>query len=101
MGEVRKYDPSTDPNIQIQRTKNWDSILSYGLGYFVHNTRTTNFNLPTTSSGLSLTTQTQLAYNWNDQYAIVGTLHFGLGVGVDDKGYLWGTFLGLRYRPSK
>jgi hypothetical protein len=101
MGEARRYDPSPDGNIRIQRTKNWDAILSYGAGYFVHSTRTTAFNLPTNSSGISLTTQTHVAYNWNDQYAVVGTFHLGLGLGIDNKGYLWGTFLGLRYRPSK
>jgi hypothetical protein len=101
IGDPRKYDPSIDENIRIQRARNWDLIFSYGVGFFVHSTRTTGFNLPTNSSGISLTTQTHYAYNWNDQVAVVGTLHLGLGMGIDDKGYLWGTFLGLRYRPSK
>lgn len=99
MGEPFQIDPSADSSIQVRRLNRWIGIVSVGGGYFVHSTRTIQFDLPSLVSGLSLTSHAQIRYTINDQWAVASALHFGIGAAADERGYLSGFFLGFNYRP--
>lgn len=100
MGRYDARDPSQDKNIEVSRMSKWQFAVSYGLGYFVHSTRTEQYSLAARVSGVSVATQSQLRYTIRQDLSAVGILHLGAGLAADDKGFLWGAFLGVNYRPK-
>lgn len=91
------YDKDPAPfteSIRVARMSYWNWIFSYGGGYFIHSTRTLRYDLPAITSGFSLLGQSQWNYTLDDKYSLFAMLHLGIGLATDEKGYLYGAFLG-------
>lgn len=94
-GTYLNSDPTPFNNdVQVHRASYWNWVFSYGGGYFLHTTRTLKYDLPAITSGFSILGQSQWNYTINDSYALYAMLQMGLGLATDEKGYLYGLFLG-------
>ncbi|MCB0369919.1 MAG: hypothetical protein KDD45_10910 [Bdellovibrionales bacterium] len=100
-GSFDSQDPGFDMDIRVSRLEKWQFVLSYGLGYFIHNGTTVSHSLPVRVTGLTFTTQTQLRYTLDSSISFIALGELGAATAIDEKGVVWGGFFGINYRPSK
>ena len=98
LGEAPKVDPVSTPELTIKRFTMWTMTLSYGAGFFTHNTRTTGYNLPTLVTGGELVSRGHLTYHINDSWFAGGLLSFALAFSAVDASFNTGLAFGLGYR---
>jgi len=98
IGERVVFDPTTDSSTQVRRVPRSTLVLSYGGGFFTHNTRTKRFNLASLVTGISLVLHLEYHYALSDQFSIVALGRVGAALSFDDRGTMIAPMLGLLWR---
>lgn len=107
-GSVAKYlyligsGPQTDPisgaEVTVTRYTTMTLSLSYGLGFFSHNTKTTQYSLPALNAGLLAFSRFNLSYLLSDVWSLTSLVTFGLGYSESAMNFNLGYALGASYR---
>jgi hypothetical protein len=98
IGDRVVYDPSIDSSTQVRRVPRSTLVLSYGGGFFTHNTRTKQFSLASLVTGISLISHLEYQYAISDQFSLVAVGRVGVGLSLDDRGAIFSPMLGLLWR---
>ena len=88
---------STD-SMKIRRLSDWKVILSPGAGFFIHNSRTKNYDLPAVVSGMTLGFYLRSEYAVNDKFSLTLGTRVAGSYATDDQGFVAALLLGALVR---
>jgi hypothetical protein len=91
-------DPASTKEMNITRIANWATTVSYGAGFFTHNTKTIRYSLPTLVTGGEAVLRLLTTYTLDDHWSVGGLLTFAVAVSTDDGNFNSGGGLSLGYR---
>lgn len=98
IGGAAQTDPLSSSEVSILRLSAFTLSLSYGLGFFSYNTKTTQYNLPILVAGIQGLSRLMLSYTLTDVLSINTLVSFGLGYSFDTLNFNLGTGVGITYR---
>jgi hypothetical protein len=97
-GAEPQVDPNSSVDVAVTRFSTWKVTLSYGLGFFTHNTKTERYDLPALVAGVQAVSRIMLGYTLSDKWSVNGIVSTGLGYSLDETDFDLGTGLGFSYR---
>jgi hypothetical protein len=86
-----------DPQMTVKYVSSWKWILSPGVGFFSHTTRTKNFDLPALVSGTSLGLTNHFIYSLGRAWGLSFSPQIIYTYSSSDQGLWLGASLGLGY----
>lgn len=91
-------DPSSSPSMKIRRLSNWKIILSPGAGFFIHNSRTTNYDLPAVVSGMTVGFYLRSEHAVTDWFSMTIGVRAAGSYATDDQGFVAALLTGALVR---
>lgn len=87
-GQFTKPDPEDDDSTTVTRLQKWQVLFSYGLGFYIHTTTTTKFNLPIVVNGVLAVGHLETQYSLNDRISFVALARIGGAGSFDSLGLI-------------
>ena len=97
-GASPQVDPLSTSDTTITRLSGYTLTLSYGLGFFTHNTTTVRYELPALVAGLQAVSRLLLNYTITDTWSANALVSTGLGYSLDETDFNLGFGAGFTYR---
>ncbi len=97
VGSPNRFDTGAGEQIKVKTVSDWKWIASFGGGYFIHSSRTKNYDLPILLNGIVLTNFNQFVYSFNQHLYGLGILQFSYAISRNNQSLLFGNFLGIGY----
>jgi hypothetical protein len=83
--------------IEVKSISKFKWVTASGLGYYVQNGRTKDFNLPALTNGLVLSNANNFTYSLSDSWSAGFLLQFTYAISLSSQSVLWGGIVTVGY----